>query len=342
MKKEKNFSCPCCCIRRTAAEKEKSSAGASRHKSASQTAHERIEALRKAGVDVSHLFAMQGANGGEYIASNKNGKLAILDDSDPIFACIAKQGTVPNRRLFRRWIMAQMFHLMSYDPHNTGSPAKLTEMIHRLGYDYQWKMLVREMYAQMKMEGRDKENFTDRNRWFNKSVLIQMVTEYMQLLERHIDSLRERKCKGIPYKHIGNRDIFISDLFTKIYCPLNAAIARVEQAQDASQLYYALVKFNDLRIRLPFNAPQHRAWIDAYKGAGAFFTMQNLIRFHNCVATDKTGETLDKEHSLTFLTMKAESYKNGEGWRLFALLKKMLKDNNIDIKQKIAEWRECR
>ena len=42
-------------------------------------ARERIEALRGAGVDVSCLFAMQGAEGGEYIASNKDGKLTILD-----------------------------------------------------------------------------------------------------------------------------------------------------------------------------------------------------------------------------------------------------------------------
>ena len=51
-------------------------------------ARERIEALRGAGVDVSCLFAMQGAEGGEYIASNKDGKLTILDDNDPIFGSI--------------------------------------------------------------------------------------------------------------------------------------------------------------------------------------------------------------------------------------------------------------
>ena len=43
----------------------------------SQGARERIEALRDAGVDVSCLFAMQGAEGGEYVASNKDGKLTI-------------------------------------------------------------------------------------------------------------------------------------------------------------------------------------------------------------------------------------------------------------------------
>ena len=56
-----------------------------------KTAKERIEALRDAGVDVSHLFAMQGANGGECVASNKDGKLVVLDDNDPLFELIIKQ-----------------------------------------------------------------------------------------------------------------------------------------------------------------------------------------------------------------------------------------------------------
>ena len=78
-----------------------------------KTAQDRIEALRNAGVDVSCLFAMRGANGGECVASNKDGKLAILNVNDPLFSYIIEQGTVPNRRLFRRWVMAQMFHMMS-------------------------------------------------------------------------------------------------------------------------------------------------------------------------------------------------------------------------------------
>lgn len=80
--------------------------------------------------------------------------------------------------------------------------------------------------------------------------------------------------------------------------------------------------------------------MDAYKGAGAFFTMQNLIRFHSCTAVNDRGRRLDKYQSLAFLSAKAEEYKNGEGWRLLAVLKKMLADNNINIKKKMAAWRK--
>lgn len=305
-----------------------------------KTAQERIEALRNAGVDVSCLFAMQGANGGEYVASNKDGKLAILDDNDPIFGYILTQGTVPNRRLFRRFVMAQMFHMLSYTDYGFWEPVGVTEMIHRLGYEYQWKMLLDELRAQMKMERYDPENFEDRNRWFNIKVVAAMAEDYIDQLGKYVGSLPVKKCKGIPYKRLGSRDIFVQDLSTKLYGPLRIAARYIETAKDATQLYNAAKKFNDQRLKMKHDIPQCKAWVDAYKGAGAFFTMQNLIRFHDCTAIDDSGKRLDKSLSLVFLSIKAETYKDGNGWRLLAMLKKMLEYNGIDIKKKMAQWRK--
>ena len=305
-----------------------------------EKAEERIEALRNVGVDVSCLFAMRGSNGGECIASNKDGKLVMLDDNDPLFDLIISQGTVPNRRLFRRWVMAQMFHMMSYTPYRSKEPLGVTEMIHRLGYEYQWKMLMNELYAQMKMENKDPESFIERNRWFNASVVEAMARDYIIQLKERVEALKVRKCKGIPYKRICNRNIFVSDLAIKLYYPLDMAMARIRQAKNAAQLYAAVKSFNDMRIKMSSGTAQSKAWIDAYKGAGAYFTMQNLIRFHGCVAYDDGGNRLDKYQSLDFIKIKATMYAYGEGWRLLAVLKKMLVDNNIDIKKKIATWRK--
>lgn len=304
------------------------------------TARERIEALRNVGVDVSSLFAMQGAEGGEFVASNKDGKLTILGDDDPIFSYIIGQGTVPNRRLFRRWVMAQMFHMLSYTPYRGKEPLGVTEMIHHLGYEYQWKMLLNELHAQMKMEGRDRGNFIDRNRWFHAGVVAAMAEDYIGKLKKHVDSLKERRCKGIPYKRVHGRDIFVLDLPDRLFNPLYLMVDRIRQAKNATMLYNATKKFNGMRIRMAWDTPQSNAWVDAFKGAGAFFTMQNLIRFHNCTAIGDNGKRLDKQQSLAFIWGKAEKYRNGEGWRLLAVMKKMLADNNIDIKKKMAEWRK--
>ncbi|WP_320888949.1 ubiquitin carboxyl-hydrolase [Bacteroides sp.] len=305
-----------------------------------KSSQERIDALRNAGVDVSHLFAIQGANGGEYIASNKNGIFTFLDDNDPLFDLITSQGTVPNRRLFRRWVMAQMFHMMSETAYRSKELLGVTEMIHQFGYEYQWKMLMDELYAQMKMEGRDLENFTDRNRWFNAGVVVSMAEDYIVQLQKYVDALKVRKCKTIPYKRIRNRNIFVSDLQDKLYKPFCSATTRIRKAKNAAQLFDAAKKFNDMRIKMSHDTPQSKSWVDAYKGSGAYFTMQNLIRFHNCIAINDTGKRLNKCQSLAFISAKGEEYKDGEGWRLLAVLKKMLEDNNIDIKKKMATWRK--
>jgi hypothetical protein len=302
------------------------------------TARERIEALSRAGVDVSNLFAMQGSGGGEYVVSNKDGKLSILADDDPIFRSILSQGTVPNPRLFRRWVMAQMFHMLSYKERFRKEPVGPTEMIHRMGYEYQWKMLLDELRAQMKMDGRDYASFVDRNRWFNAGVVGVMAQEYVEHLTRYVDELPVKKCKGTPYKRVGGDNIFEHDLYDKLYGPLNRAAGRIRSAKNAAQLYNAVKAFDDLRVKLPHETPQCKAWIDAYKGAGAFYTMQNLLRFHGCTLIDDRGQRLGKDHSLIFLSLQADRNKNGGGWRMLAMLKKMLDDNGIDIQKKMKEW----
>ena len=306
-----------------------------------RSAQERIEALRAAGVDVSNLFAMQGANGGECIACNKDGNLSILDDNDPIFQYIVDHGTVPNRKLFRRWVMAQMFYMMAAEEYKTHYPVGVTGMIHRLGYEYQWKMLLNELNAQVKMvQHNDKENFEDRHRWFNQAIAIQLASHYIKALKEFINAKHEKRCKGISYKTIAGKHIFVSDLQSKVYNKFHMALYPIKKAKTLDQLYNAVKKFNDMRIKLPWETEQCAAWIDAYKGSGAYFTLQNMIRFHNCHIIDDAGKKLDKELSLQFIKAKATMYCNGDGWRMLAVLKKCLEDNNIDIRAKIKSWRK--
>jgi len=303
-------------------------------------AKDRIEALRAAGVDVSALFAMQSEDGDEYVAANRKGHVTILEDDDPIFSYILNQGTVPNPRLFRRWIMAQMFHMLTYRSHRNPYEEGVTAAIHNMGYEYQWRMLLNELSTQVKLADRDTENYTYRNRWFNKDVVVAMAQDYIKKLKKRVESTPDRKCKNIPYKRIAGRDIFISDLHYKLYSPLTLAMSHIRMATNPTQLYQAAARFSKLRIKLSHDTPQCKEWIDAYKGAGAFFTMQNLVRFHNCVAYDDNNKRLTKHQSLVFIDLKADAYKNGEGWRLLAAMKKMLDDNGINVRKKMAEWRK--
>lgn len=311
---------------------------------ANQTkAKERIEALKKAGVDVSELFAMQSADGLEFIASKRDGVISILEEDDPIFQAIIIQGTIPNRQLFRRWVMAQMFRIIyiTTNTHGAYKPIGVSEVIRNMGYEYQWKMLNNELYAQHKMmQNGDVDNFRDRNRWFNKRVVLDMAKDYIEKLKKRFEKLKLRKCKGVPYKRINGQNIFVDDFDKKVIKPLLFAVHKIQHAENTYELWHSVQEFNKRRIKIHWGTPQNAAWLDAYKGAGAFFTMQNMIRFHNCVIIDDNGKTLSKNASLAFLNKKAKLYENREGWRLIGMLKKMLDDNNIDVVAKMKEWRK--
>jgi hypothetical protein len=80
-----------------------------------------------------------------------------------------------------------------------------------------------------------------------------------------------------------------------------------------------------------FEAKQCAAWVDAYKGYGAYFSMQNLILFHGCTFPD-----MDKDESIKYLNMHA---KDEKGYWMLGALRYMLKTNNFDIASKREEWR---
>lgn len=307
-------------------------------------ASDRIEALRAAGVDVSGFFAMTGANGGDFVAKNEDGKLTILSDDDPIYDQILSKGDVYNPKLARRWVMAQMFHMLAREEGKDSSEyyytRSITEQIREKGYDYMWKQLEDELYAQMKMQKNgDKVNFEDRNRWFNKELVVAMIEDYRYQLHLHVKhKVKTQKCKGNPYKRICGENVFTDKIQKKVFGPIEELETRVRNSANMGNLYSWVRHFNrNLRKQRSWEPKQCAAWLDAYKGAGAFFTMQNMIRYHGCTMVDESGRRLNKNASYNFLKEKASE---SDGWQMIGLLRKFLEDNNINIEKKMKEWRK--
>lgn len=291
-------------------------------------AQKRMEALKAAGMDTSGLFAMQTGD----IARLDNGILSVVPEDDPIYSAIIKGGTIPDRHLFRRWVMAQMFHLLIGD---------FTKNLRRKGYEYQWHMIENELKVQSKLYYTDKENFVERNKWFNQNVVTSLCEEYLRQLRKRLDYLEENKthtCKGVPYIKFGGKNIFVSDLYNKVIAPVDRAIDKIKYATDPVKLYVAYTKFKKVYARMNY-LKMSTTFIDAYKGVGAYYTMKNLILFHGCNFVDKDGNKLSQSESMRYLAKKADQYAaDSEGWRLFGVMKKLLQDNHVDIQKKIDSW----
>lgn len=297
----------------------------------------KIEALRKAGVDVSNIFAIRGTQGEDEVGRLVDGQFTVIPSDDPIFTAIRKSGTVPNRRLFRRWVMAQVFHMLTVKDYGSKHPMGFTKALNAKGYKYSWNMVVEELRVQSKLYNNDMENYLERNRWFDKDVVVEMAEDYINELQFVIEKLPHKRCKSVPYIHLQTKNIFLDDINKKVIVPLMMVMAKINKASTPLTLYRAAAAFSKL-VRETYcyhNFPQSKAFKDAYKGAGAFFTMKNLIMFHDC-----TFPRMDCEKSLNYLNYLALHNKECiEGWKLFGIMKEFLADNKINIAAKQAEWR---
>lgn len=306
-------------------------------------ASKKIQAMKAAGIDVTNLFAVTNAEGVETIARIENGNTTFLTDEDPIIIAIIKGGTVPNRRLFRRWVMAQVFHMLTQTEWGSSRRIGFLAALQRKGYRYSWEMLLDEVRVQAKLEMLDQENFIQRNRWFNKRVASDMAADYIKQLHEHIEQKKKscKRCKGNPYITLSGTHIFVADLRKKVFNPLEKYERMIKNAANMVDLYQALVGFYRVvkEFYSPYDLTMSSAFKDAYKGAGGYFTMRNLIMFHGCTMFSSKGNRLVESSSLRELDKLAESYKNGEGWRMFGAMKELIAKNGIDIEAKIAEWR---
>ena len=310
----------------------------------------RMEALKSAGVDVSKYFPL----GDDQLIKIENGAAVPVDMDDATIDAVGKKiiegGYVSNWKLFRRWVMSQMFHMLRYMENDGKS---FNEVLQMKGYEYQWRMLENELYAQVKMsEHGDFDNVGSRNRWFNGDVASDMATDYISKLRSYVDNNliwnvkkdkdgNEKKaykhtCKGTPYVRLQNKYIFVSDLEKKVYAPLREIANEMAAVPTYKQLYDAVHKFNKNRKHLEWNTKQADAFINAYKGSGAYYTMRNLIMFHGARFL-KGGRKMSEANSLKELESKAKLYDE-QGWRMLGVLKKLIKESGIDIQGKINEW----
>lgn len=296
----------------------------------------RGDALKAAGVDTTKYFSINLPTGGSQLMKmTEQGVPVAVTGDDPIMVAIRTQGTVPNRSLFRRWVMSQVFHgLQARDG--------FSQWMKWHGYKYQWEMLVEELRVQAKLYGKDMENFEARNRWFNRELAVTMAKDYVKQLRKDAHNRPTHRCKGVPYIRFSNENYFVSDIEKKLVTPVQSLIFAIETAKTPQQIYNAVRHFWTKTPSGSEHYDQCAAWKDAYKGMGAYATMQNLLRFHGCTFPKDNDFYYARLSGLQMLENAAKAYANGEGWRLFGLMKQMLEMNGIDIAAKMQEWAQAK
>lgn len=317
----------------------------------------RVTALKAGGMDTGKYFSIslpEGLQPGAKIniTIDENGipvfdgdenniktNSTLTPDEKALLNQVCVDGYVKNSKLHRRWVMAQMFRMLnyeSYDGKRFGYDAYLND---NYGYMYQFDMILEEIRVLGKLQERDVKEFNKRKRFFNDQVVADLIRDYKNKLCKYIEKLPIKKCKGVPYKKICGKNIFIDDIIQKIYTPFNNAsynvISIITHDTDYTKLYLVLKRFVKLakQYKLPFETPKCKKWKNAYKGAGSYYTLMNMVKFHNCRANGMYG--LD---GVYFIEMLTDQYGEAEEYyKLFAFLKKTIEDNNFDFGLRMKE-----
>lgn len=294
---------------------------------------ERLNKLTPMGVNTSKYFTVDLDNGTKiHFIIDENGNPIKVEDT--IANQIIEDGYVRNTKLHRRFVCAQMFHMLNYKSYD-GRREGYNEALKMRSLKYSFDMMLEEIRVVGKLEDRDKGTFIERSHFFTKDVVKKTMEDYVVELKKYVDTLPNKNCKGIPYKRIKGRDVFVEDLQKKVYSPFEREIDRLQYASNYNEMYRIVKGFMSQMVHLPYDTPKSKVWIDAYKGEGAFYTLKNLVMFHGC------GIMVDEKMvygaaAVSVLNNRLTEYK-GEGWRMFALMKKVIDDNNFSFADRMRE-----
>ena len=324
--------------------------------------------------------------------------------TDEIEDMIRKTGDVKNHHLYRRWIMAQVLRAYKSDKPAWFDDRFITGT----DYKYEWDTILNELNVLAHMEADKDPELVRRERFYNKEMVVACAKSYRKKLKSYlikrfessdrVRTITEEKFHYIKipyyaYMEDGHPCILLKNKKEKDrYNQLMHSQHRLEAARtiqdfidhvDAyvqnietianqngstyKDLYKAVNRFRHY-CPMSVHLTKDSAWKNAFKGAGAYYTMQNMIRFHNCFLKDvdesnqshliglvdkKTNEYGGKYHelfalegdvyeqnksqSLELLDKKTEEYK-GEYYKLFAMFKDFLLYNRFDIQKTLASW----
>lgn len=285
----------------------------------SKKLNERVLVLKMEGVNVDKFHL--DLNGDEIQISN-------------IAQGVVEDRQVGNDKLFRRWVMAQTFKML-YEPswnsqtkkHETGWDNYLRN---KYDYKYQFDMMLEELRVLNKLENKDNGEFVERAHFFNKYVVVDTCEHYLRHFNSYVMKNMDKKTKTVKleskYGTVG------ADGFADIVCTLKLIIEDMKSADNYAELYTYLKKFIKKMNKLPYNTAKCPAWKDAFKGSGAFYTLKNMILFHNCLLRN----CATKQESLELLIDCLEYYK-GEYWRFHYMLLDTIEFNNFDLRESIRK-----
>ena len=313
---------------------------------------ERNNILKAAGIDTGKFVAMDVPEGATIIIATPDGKQCKFDRNgnpiDEVLKKVKDVGYIKEDPHFRRWVMAQTFDILEYD----GSMETYIKR-RKGGYYYQFEQTLDELKAISKMPkgiARDR-----RSMFFTKTVVINLCEDYLAHLRKYVDELPVKSHRGMPYKKVKGfyQGVHCKDIEGQVFAPLEAPLNRIKESWGYSDywiMYNAFQEFVSHMVKIDlYDAKLCKDWVSAYKGAGAYYTLMGLIKFHDCRVFKHIGcrynctkVKLDLDASIKVVEDKANEigrycWGNPDWYLLYGMLKEVIEDNDFDFRKKMKE-----
>lgn len=273
---------------------------------------------------------------------------------------IEADGYIEVEGIVRRWIPSQCLQMLFYKEGCRNYTVGFHDMLKRKGYDYSWDVLLNDLKRQQKMAAdNDTEGYNDRNRWYNKTIALDMANHFLSSLKKYVEKMPQRNHKSRKYVKLRcnwmnhGKGIHVDELLN-FYSTLEAEIRKISVSKTPKTLYAAVQKFNELRRGIIYYPEMCSSFMNAYKAAGAYYTIKDLILFENCLLqVNASGDTcirsyrdvrhfVQQQESLAALERKATELVNRGvndcGYEMLGLLKEFLKYNNFNYEETKREW----
>lgn len=267
-------------------------------------------------------------------------KKETTTSKDPVEESIRNDGFIKNHHLYRRWVMAQMLRHFR----NEKDPAAFDHyFVSGKPYKYAWETTLNEMKAMKHLHG---EELIKRERFFNLEVVKEMANEYNEQVKSYIAKLPKKWTvkngkwayySKIPY----GKEIKRSPKDKEFWASITEAVNKINEANTYWQMQKAVENFM-ATCPMHLKMPKPNAWKNAFKGAGAYYTMDNMIKFHHCHWMLKSHYLmLPLSASLAELEKAVEETK-GEYYRLYAMMCDFVAYNHFDFDQRMKEIKAAR
>lgn len=283
----------------------------------------RMETLKNNGINTGRFFTLVV---NETIPAGTRINISI-EENEVIAKQIIEDGYVRNTKLHRRFVAAQYMRMLNSE---NGWHDYLNR---RYDYMYQFDMMVEEVRVLKEIAKRDIDTFRERSKFFTYSVVMQVIADYRVDMIKYVSGLPKKNCKGVPYVNIkGYGNVFVHDIDERVIAPIDAVINRCLDCNNFSDLYDALVVFKYRMVKLPYYTKKSKTWVDAFQKEGAFYTLKNLIMFHDVnlacdgIMCDNTESSMEVLNDLV---------RTHAGYKMHAVLKNTIEANNFNFANSI-------